>query len=80
MQHSNGKEVIFMITIEQCDEIIHLISKYCCCHCSPFYCSEAETCEIQDIFEILSRNVESEAVNEEEEKLPFDYGSDDELI
>ena len=69
-----------MITREQCDEIIHLISKYCCCHCSSFYCSEAENCEIQDIFDILCRNVEREPVNEEEEKLPFDYDSDDELI
>jgi hypothetical protein len=69
-----------MITIEQCDEIIHLVSKHCCCHCSPFYCSEVEACEIQDIFEILSRNVEKEPVKEEEEKLLFDYGSDDELL
>lgn len=69
-----------MITRKECDEIMDLVSKYCCCHCSPFYCSEAENCEIQDIFDILCRNVERELVNEEEEKLPFDYDSDDELI
>ena len=68
-----------MITREQCDEIIHLISKYCWCHCSGAYCSETD-CDIQDIYEILNKNVEREPVNEEEEKLPFNYGSDDELI
>ena len=67
-----------MITQKQCDEIIELISKYCCSNCSPFYCYEAENCDILDIFEILSRNVEREAANEEEEKLPFDL--DDELL
>lgn len=71
MKHGNGQGVMLMITRRQCDEIIHLVSKYCCCHCSPFYCSEAEDCDIQDIFEIISRNVERESVNEEEEKLPF---------
>ncbi len=67
-----------MITQKQCNEIIDLISKYCCSHCSPFYCYETENCDILDIFEILSRNVEREAVDEEEEKLPFDL--DDELL
>lgn len=65
-----------MITREQCDEIIHLISKYCCCHCSPLYCSEAEDCDIQDIFETISRNVEREPINEEEEKLPFELADE----
>ena len=35
---------------------------------------------MKDIYEILNKNVEREPVNEEEEKLPFNYGSDDELI
>lgn len=69
-----------MITRKQCDEIIDLISKYCCCHCSPFCCYEAEDCDILDIFEILSRNVEREVVNEEEEKLPFNLEDGDELL
>ncbi len=62
-----------MITRKECDEIMDLVSKYCCCHCSPFYCSETEDCDIQNIFDILSSNVEREPVNEEEEKLPFNY-------
>lgn len=69
-----------MITQKQCDEIIDLISKYCCSHCSPFCCYETDNCDILDIFEILSNNVEREAVSEEEEKLPFDLEEDDELL
>lgn len=69
-----------MITQKQCDDIIDLISKYCCSHCSPFYCYEAENCDILDIFEILTRNVEREAVNEEEEKLPFELKEEDDLL
>lgn len=37
---------------------------------SGAYCSEAD-CDIHDIYEILSRHIESGPVNEEEEKLPF---------
>lgn len=70
MKHGNGQGVMLMITRRQCDEIIHLVSKYCCCHCSGAYCSETD-CDIQDIYEILNRNVEKESVNEEDEKLPF---------
>lgn len=62
-----------MITRKECDEVMDLVSKYCCCHCSPFYCSETEDCDIQNIFDILSSNVEREPVNEEEEKLQFNY-------
>lgn len=64
-----------MITRRQCDKIIHLVSKYCCCHCSGAYCSETD-CDIQDIYEILNRNVERESVNEEEEKLPFELADE----
>lgn len=39
-----------LITQEQFDEIVEVISKYCCCHCSPFYCYEAEDCDILDIY------------------------------
>ncbi len=68
-----------LITQEQFDEIVEVISKYCCCHCSPFYCYEAEDCDILDIYEILNRHIEREPINEEEEKLPFEL-DDDELL
>ena len=57
------------ITYDQFSEIVDVISKYFC-HCSGAYCSEAD-CDIQDIYEILNRHIEKEAINEEDEKLPF---------
>lgn len=69
-----------MITRKQCDDLMDLVSQYFCSHCSPSYCSEAEKCDIQNIFDILSRNVERELVNEEDEKLPFELEEEDELI
>lgn len=57
------------ITYDQFNEIVDVISKYFC-HCSGVYCSEAD-CDIQDIYEILNRHIEKEAINEEDEKLPF---------
>ena len=66
-----------LITREQFDEIVKVISKYCC-HCSEAYCSEAD-CDMQDIYEILNRHIEKEDIDEEEERLPFDYVSDEEI-
>lgn len=67
-----------LITQEQFNEIVEVISKYCC-HCSGAYCSETD-CDIQDIYEILNRHIEKDYVNEEEEKLPFTLEEDDELL
>lgn len=69
-QSKQGDNIMDLITQEQFDEIVRVISKYCC-HCSGAYCSEAD-CDIQDIYEILNRHLEKEPVNEEEEKLPFE--------
>lgn len=66
------------ITYDQFNEISEVISKYCC-HCSGAYCSEAD-CDIHDIYEILSRHIESEPVNEEDEKLPFTLKEDDDEL
>ncbi len=66
-----------LITREQFDEIVEVISKYFC-RCSGAYCSEAD-CDIQDIYEILNRHIEKEDIDEEEEKLPFDYSSDENM-
>lgn len=65
------------ITYDQFNEIVGVISKYCC-HCSGAYCSEAD-CDIHDVYEILNRHIEKEYVNEEEEKLPFNLEDYDEL-
>ncbi len=66
------------ITYDQFNEISEVISKYCC-HCSGAYCSEAD-CDIHYIYEILSRHIESEPVNEEDEKLPFTLKEDDDEL
>ena len=66
------------ITYDQFNEISEVISKYCC-HCSGAYCSEAD-CDIHCIYEILSRHIESEPVNEEDEKLPFTLKEDDDEL
>lgn len=70
-----------LITYDQFNEIVGgVISKYCCCHCSPYYCYETEDCDILDIYEILNRHIESEPINEEDEKLPFNLEDGDELL
>ncbi len=66
------------ITYNQFSEIVDVISKYFC-HCSGAYCSEAD-CDIHYIYEILSRHIESEPVNEEDEKLPFTLKEDDDEL
>ncbi len=68
------------ITYGQFNEIVRVISKYCCCHCSPYYCYETEDCDILDIYEILNRHIESESINEEDEQLPFTLEEDDDEL
>lgn len=78
-KNKQGDNIMNLITQEQFDEIVGVISKYCCCYRSPFCCYETDDCDILDIYEILNRHIEREPINEEEEKLPFEL-DDDELL
>ena len=59
---------MFTISRNEHEEIVSLISKYCCpCTHPPEYCSEVE-CDVQMIYEILWEHLEKNDLKPDEER------------
>ena len=68
---------MFTISRKEHEEIVSLISKYCCpCTHPPEYCSEVE-CDVQMIYEILWEHLEKEDIRFDEEKNVIEWSGEE---
>lgn len=75
MQSYNGKEIniMFTLTRKEYEELVGIISKYCCpCDCRQGHCAEIE-CDVQFICEILWAHMERNEIKSDEEKLATEW-------
>jgi len=75
MQIYNGKEIniMFALTKKEYEELVGVISKYCCpCDYRHGHCAEIE-CDVQMICEILWAHMERNEIKSDEEELAIEW-------